>query len=178
MLVLRIADAIAAIDTYFAGSTGTFVLERLIQDAVVPFAHRRQHSSIQRGQGRFDRTLPPWKPSLPVVGLARGRRPPPNPSTVKGTAIRYSPEREEVRMDTTVDVTIPVEARAASELRDARTREAIGRLVSRLLDRQRQGNIEQLFAAMERLGADAEANGLTDEILEEELAAYNAERRR
>jgi hypothetical protein len=81
-------------------------------------------------------------------------------------------------MDTTVDVTIPVEARAASELRDARTREAIGRLVSRLLDRQRQGNIEQLFAAMERLGADAEANGLTDEILEEELAAYNAERRR
>ena len=81
-------------------------------------------------------------------------------------------------MDTTVDVTIPVEARAASELRDARTREAIGRLVSRLLDRQRQGNIEQLFADMERLGADAEANGLTDEILEEELAAYNAERRR
>jgi len=81
-------------------------------------------------------------------------------------------------MDSTVDVTIPVEVRAASELRDARTREAIGRLVSRLLQRQRRENVEKLFAAMERLGADAEAQGLTDEILEEELAAYNAERRR
>ena len=81
-------------------------------------------------------------------------------------------------MDSTVDVTIPVEVRAASELRDARTREAIGRLVSRLLQRQRRENVEKLFAAMERLEADAEAKGLTDEILEEELAAYNAERRR
>lgn len=81
-------------------------------------------------------------------------------------------------MDSTVDVTIPVEVRAASELRDVRTREAIGRLVSRLLRRQRRENVEKLFAAMERLGADAEAQGLTDEILEEELAAYNAERRR
>jgi hypothetical protein len=81
-------------------------------------------------------------------------------------------------MDSTVDVTIPVEVRAASELRDARTREAIGRLVSRLLQRQRQENLERLFTALERLGADGEAKGLTDEILEEELAAYNAERRR
>jgi hypothetical protein len=30
---------------------------------------------------------------------------------------------------------------------------------------------------MERLGADAEARGLTDEILDAELDAYNAERR-
>jgi hypothetical protein len=81
-------------------------------------------------------------------------------------------------MDTTIDVTIPVEVRAASELRDARTREAIGRLVSRLLERQRRENVDQLFAAMDRFAADAEANGLTDEILEEELAAYDAERRR
>jgi hypothetical protein len=35
-------------------------------------------------------------------------------------------------MDSTVDVTIPVEIQAASELRDARTRQVIGRLVSRL----------------------------------------------
>jgi len=81
-------------------------------------------------------------------------------------------------MDSTVDVTIPVEVRAASELRDARTREAIGRLVSRLLQRQRQENIERLLAAIEQLSADAEAKGLTDDVLEEELAAYNAERRR
>ncbi len=81
-------------------------------------------------------------------------------------------------MDSTVDVTIPVDPRAASELRDARTRDAIGRLVSRVLQRQRREHVEKLFAAIERLGADAEAKGLTDEVLEEELAAYNAERRR
>ena len=77
-------------------------------------------------------------------------------------------------MDTTVDVTIPVDARAASELRDARTRDAIGRLVSRILQRQRRENVEKLFTAIEQLGADAEAKGLTAEILDEELAAYNA----
>jgi hypothetical protein len=81
-------------------------------------------------------------------------------------------------MDSTVDVTIPVEIRAASELRDARTRETIGQLVSRLLQRQQQENVEKLFAAIEQMSADAEAKGLTDEVLEEELAGYNAERRR
>jgi hypothetical protein len=80
-------------------------------------------------------------------------------------------------VDSTVDVTIPVDVRAATELRDARTREAIGRLVSRVLQRQRQEKLERLFSALERLGADADARGLTDEILEKELAAYNAERR-
>ena len=78
-------------------------------------------------------------------------------------------------MDSTVDVTIPVEVTAASELHDARTREVIGCLVSRLLARQRRENTERLFTAMERLGADADAKGLTDEVLDEELAAYNAE---
>ena len=80
-------------------------------------------------------------------------------------------------MDTTVDVTIPVDARVAAELRDAPTRNAVGRLVSRVLERQRQQNTDRLFAAIERLSADAEAKGLTDQILQEELAAYNAERR-
>ena len=80
-------------------------------------------------------------------------------------------------MDSIVDVTIPVDARAASELRDPRTRDAIGRLVSRVLQRQRREHIEKLFSAIDQLSADAEANGLTDKILEEELAAYNAERR-
>ncbi len=81
-------------------------------------------------------------------------------------------------MDSPVDVTIPVEVRAATEPRDARTCEAISRLVRRLLQRQRRDNVEQLFAAMERLGANAEAKGLTGEILAEELAGYNTERRR
>jgi predicted nucleic acid-binding protein len=61
-------------------------------------------------------------------------------------------------MDGTVDVLIPVDARAAGELRDTRTRDAIGRLVSRVLRRQRQENVKLLFAAIEQLGADAKDN--------------------
>jgi hypothetical protein len=38
-------------------------------------------------------------------------------------------------MDRTVDVTIPVEPEAAAALADARNREAVGRLVSRVLAR-------------------------------------------
>jgi hypothetical protein len=33
------------------------------------------------------------------------------------------------------------------------------------------------MAAIERLKADAQARGLTDELVDEELDAYNAERR-
>jgi hypothetical protein len=36
-------------------------------------------------------------------------------------------------MDNTVDVTIPVEPEAAAALADARNREAVGRLISRVL---------------------------------------------
>jgi hypothetical protein len=80
-------------------------------------------------------------------------------------------------MDSTVDVTIPVEAQVAPDLHDISKRAAIGRLVSRLLRREREQNTDLLFRAMERLAASAEAEGLTDDILEQELAAYNAERR-
>ena len=80
-------------------------------------------------------------------------------------------------MDTTVDVTIPVETTVAAELRDDRTRAAVGRLVSRILQRQRRETLDRLFTTMERLGAEAEARGLTDEILDAALDAYNAERR-
>ncbi len=55
-------------------------------------------------------------------------------------------------MDTTVDVTIPVETAVAAELRDDRTRVAVGRLVSRVLQRQRRETLHRLFAAMEQLG--------------------------
>jgi hypothetical protein len=40
---------------------------------------------------------------------------------------------KEVQMDRTVDVTIPVEPEAVAELADACNREAMGRLVSRVL---------------------------------------------
>jgi hypothetical protein len=80
-------------------------------------------------------------------------------------------------MDTTVDVTIPVETAVAAELRADQTRVAVGRLVSRVLQRQRRETLDKLFATMERLGAEAEARGLTDEILATERDADNAERR-
>lgn len=77
-------------------------------------------------------------------------------------------------MDDVVEVTIPVEAHAAAALADAGTREMVGRLVSRML---RADGAGRLMDAIARLKADAHARGLTDEIVDEELAAYNAERR-
>jgi hypothetical protein len=81
----------------------------------------------------------------------------------------------EVRMDRTVDVTIPVEPEAAAALADARNREAVGRLVSRVL-RPRSGP-SPLAQAIAEMKADAIAAGLTDADIDAELAAYNAERR-
>ena len=41
----------------------------------------------------------------------------------------------------------------------------------------RPASVERLFEVMDAISAEAERRGLTDEILEAELAAYNAERR-
>ena len=78
-------------------------------------------------------------------------------------------------MDKTVDVTIPVEPDAAAALTDARNREAVGRLVSRVL-RPRAGP-SPLARAIAELKAEARAAGLSDADINAELAAYNAERR-
>jgi hypothetical protein len=78
-------------------------------------------------------------------------------------------------MDRTVDVTIPVEPEAAAALADARNREAVGRLVSRVL-RPRSGP-SPLAQAITELKAEARAAGLTDAEIDAELVAYNAERR-
>lgn len=75
-----------------------------------------------------------------------------------------------------VEVPIPVDERTAEDLRHAELREAVGRIVSRMMERRRH-NVERLFDVMDRFAAEARANGLTDEIIAEELAAYNAERR-
>jgi hypothetical protein len=82
---------------------------------------------------------------------------------------------EEFRMNDTVDVTIPVEPAAAEALADARNREAVGRLVSRVL-RPRSGP-NPLAEAIAEMKADARAAGLSDADIDAELAAYNAERR-
>jgi hypothetical protein len=78
-------------------------------------------------------------------------------------------------MDNTVDVIIPVEPEVAAALADARNREAIGRLVSRVL-RPRSGP-SPLAQAIAEMKVDARAAGLTDADIDAELAVYNAERR-
>ena len=77
----------------------------------------------------------------------------------------------------TVDVAIPVEDAAALELqRDPLKRQALGELISDWL--QPAGRAERLLAEMDRLAAEAQAKGLTKDLLEEELAAHKVERKR
>jgi len=86
----------------------------------------------------------------------------------------YAPNKE-IGMDSTVEVTIPVEPEAAAALVDARNREAVGRLVSRVL-RPRAGP-SPLARAIAELKAEVRSAGLTDTEIDAELAAYNAEHR-
>ena len=74
----------------------------------------------------------------------------------------------------TVDIPIPIDANVASGLDDAVTRAKAGRLVSRMLH---EVLVERLFRTMDAISAEAARRGLTDEILDAELAAHNAERR-
>ncbi len=80
-----------------------------------------------------------------------------------------------MNMDDMVNVTIPVELEATAALAAAHNREAIGRLVSRVL-RPRSGP-SPLTRAIAEMKADARKAGLTDTDIDVELAAYNAERR-
>ncbi len=77
-------------------------------------------------------------------------------------------------MPDTIPVTIEVEPAAAAPLDDPATRARIGRLVSRA---PRPTGVERLFEAMDAISDEAGRRCLTDEILESELAAHNAERR-
>jgi hypothetical protein len=74
----------------------------------------------------------------------------------------------------TVPVTIEVEPAAAAVLDDDEKRVWLGRIVSRMLE---PASVDRLFEVMDAISAEARRRGLTDEILEAELAAYNAERR-
>ena len=78
-------------------------------------------------------------------------------------------------MDQTVDVIIPVEPQVAAALSQARNREAIGRLISRVLNPR--GGHGPLAEAIAALKADVREAGLTDAEIDAELAAYNAEHR-
>ncbi|HST74306.1 MAG TPA: hypothetical protein VLJ20_02955 [Acetobacteraceae bacterium] len=77
-------------------------------------------------------------------------------------------------MPDTVHATLEVEPEIAAALEDPATRARVERLIRRTV---RPAGVERLFAAMDALSAEARRRGLTDEILEAELTAYNAERR-
>ena len=68
----------------------------------------------------------------------------------------------------------PVEEATAAALLDARRREAVGRLVDRLV---RPGIDDPLITLFERTATEAREAGLSEAEVEAELAAYNAERR-
>ena len=78
-------------------------------------------------------------------------------------------------MNDTVEIRIPVEREAAAALQDERNREAVGRLISRVL-RPHSGP-SALARAIAELQAEVRVAGLTDSDIDAELAAYNAERR-
>lgn len=78
-------------------------------------------------------------------------------------------------MPDTVPVTIEVDPVAAAALADARTRAAMGRLVTRVLH-PRPGPSE-LAQAIADAKAEARGTGLTDADIDAELDDYNAERR-
>jgi hypothetical protein len=76
----------------------------------------------------------------------------------------------------TVDITIPLDDAAARALQaDPIKRQALGRLISHWL--QPEGQADILLDAMDRLSIHSETGGLTEIILNEELAAYSRERR-
>jgi hypothetical protein len=79
-------------------------------------------------------------------------------------------------MDDVVMVPIPVSPDAAEALRGEEAKARLGKLVSRLL-RPSSPDSDPLSALIAELKAEARGSGLTDEDIDAELAAYNAERR-
>ena len=77
-------------------------------------------------------------------------------------------------MNEVAKIEIPVDPATAAALSDARRREAVGRLVDRLV---RPGADDPLMALFGRTAEEAKASGLTEEDIAAELDAYNAERR-
>ena len=77
-------------------------------------------------------------------------------------------------MPETVPVTLELDPETAAALGDPATRARVERLIRRIA---RPAGVERLFEAMDDLSAGARRRGLTNEILEAELAAHRVERR-
>lgn len=79
-------------------------------------------------------------------------------------------------MTDVVMIEIPVTPEAAAALGDAQVRERIGKLVSNVLKPKSAGD-DPLVAVFASIKAAVQADGMSDEEIDAELAAYNAERR-
>jgi hypothetical protein len=79
-------------------------------------------------------------------------------------------------MEDVVMVPIPVSPEAAKALADEDRRARVGKLVSDLLHPSSAEN-DPLSLLVAEIKTEARADGLTDEAIDAELAAYNAERR-
>jgi hypothetical protein len=78
-------------------------------------------------------------------------------------------------MDTTVEVTLPVDAEAAKALNSPARREAAGRYLSGLLT---GGRVHVVLAeAIAEAKREVRASGLTDEDIDAELEAWRGERK-
>ena len=78
-------------------------------------------------------------------------------------------------MDTTVEVTLPVDAEAAKALNNPARREAAGRYLSGLLTGGRVRDV--LAEAIGEAKREARASGLMDEDIDAELEAWRGERK-
>ena len=84
-------------------------------------------------------------------------------------------EAEEGQMDTTVEITLPVDAEVAKALNNPARREAAGRYLSGLLT---GGRIRDVLAeAIAEAKREARASGLMDEDIDAELEAWRDERK-
>jgi hypothetical protein len=72
-------------------------------------------------------------------------------------------------------IEIPVEAETARALADDRRREAVGRLIDRMV--RPTAADDPLAKVLEAAAREARDAGLTDDDIDAELAIYNAERR-
>ena len=77
-------------------------------------------------------------------------------------------------MNDMVDVTIPVEGSVAEALRSPARREAVGRVLGRLIQ---GGQLPEILAeAIAEAKLEARANGVTDADIDAELDAWRAEK--
>lgn len=78
-------------------------------------------------------------------------------------------------MNQIATIPVPVEAETAKALTDPRRLAAVGRLIDRMV--RPTSADDPLAAVLEASARAAQQAGLTDQDIEAELAAYNAERR-